>query len=92
MSVGLGRVRHALGDGATEAQAKGVVELLQRAGILDRGQLRLAGVAEVARLAGVTSAAVCQWKDMPEPLDIVAAGRIWDIRDIKDYLAARRAK
>ena len=92
MSVGLGRVRHALGDGATEAQAKRVLDLLTRAGIVDNGELRLAGVREIAKLAGVTPAAVCQWKDLPAPLATIAAGRIWDARDVERYVQARYAK
>ncbi|HYD28911.1 hypothetical protein [Brevundimonas sp.] len=93
MSVGIGRIRHALGDGATAEQARAIHELLTRAGLLGTAQVvrpRLAGIAEIAALAGVSSPAVCQWRDLPEPLDTIKAGRVWDLADVEAYLESRR--
>jgi hypothetical protein len=90
--VGIGRVRFALGDGATEQQAKRVHALLRDAGLLDDPKVipDLLGVAEIAKMAGVTSAAVCQWADLPEPIVRLKQGRIWAAPDIERYLRARR--
>lgn len=94
MVVGVGRIRHALGDGATEKQARRVHRLLHDAGLLDPagGPPRLCGVAEFAAMAGVTPGAVCQWGDLPEPIVRLKSGRIWDLRDVEAYLAARAAR
>ncbi len=94
LRIGVGRIRHVLGDGATEDQARRVFALLRDAGLLDpaTGKPVLAGVAEIAKLAGVTSAAVCQWDDLPEPLTRLKQGRVWDVRDVETYLAARAAR
>lgn len=90
MIVGVSRVRHALGDGATVEQARAVLSLLRDAGLLDpAGRPALVGVAEFADLAGVTPGAVCQWKDLPEPLARLKNGRIWDRRDVQRYLDER---
>lgn len=86
-------MRHALGDGATEAQARNVLELLRRAGLLDAGGVStVVGVAEIAEQAGVTPPAVCQWPDLPPPLVHLKCGRIWDGRVIEQYLAARQER
>ena len=92
MSVGIGRIRHALGDGATEAQAKRVHALLSNAGLLQNASApapaRLVGVAEIAQLAGVTSGAVCQWK-LPEPIVTLKQGRVWDADVIESFQRER---
>lgn len=94
LQIGVGRIRYALGDGATVEQAKRIHGMLREAGLLDvaSGAVRPCGVAEIAALAGVTSAAVCQWDDLPEPLVRLKQGRVWDLRVIEPYLAARAAR
>lgn len=89
--IGVARIRYALGDGATPEQAKRIHAMLRDAGLLDTapGAVDPCGVAEIAALAGVTSAAVCQWTDLPEPLKRLKQGRVWDLRVIEPYLAAR---
>jgi hypothetical protein len=90
MIVGVSRVRHALGDGATVEQARAVHRLLRDAGLLDSaGRPALVGVAEFAELAGVTPGAICQWKDLPEPIARLKNGRIWDRADVMRYLDER---
>jgi hypothetical protein len=86
--IGLGRVRHALGDGATEEQARRVYRLLREAGLLDPGTIRpeLVGVAEIADRAGVSSPAVCQWK-LPTPLATLKQGRVWALTDVEQQCA-----
>lgn len=96
MVVGLGRIRHALGDGVTEQQARQVLAMLTAAGLLDEplkgGRIELCGVAEIAKMAGVSPAAVCQWVGMPEPIARLKGGRIWDRREIRRFLAGRKAR
>lgn len=92
-TIGVGRVRHALGDGVTERQAKRVHAMLRDAGLLDAPAVipRLVGVAEIAKMAGVTASAVCQWTDLPEPIVRLKQGRIWSAPDVARYLRARRS-
>lgn len=89
--VGVGRIRHALGDGATEQQARRVYALLRDAGLLDGsgGVPALIGISEIAARAGVTRSAVCQWTDLPAPIATLKQGRIWAAPDIERYLTAR---
>lgn len=90
MSVGvsLARVRVALGDGATIEQARAVLALLQRAGLVgsERGTLELAGVAEIAALRGVSSSAISQRADLPKPIQTLKQGRVWDLQDVRKWL------
>lgn len=86
-----GRVRVALGDGATNEQAKRVYALLQRAGLVvgHRGALQIVGVAEIAAMAGVTPSAISQRRDLPEPLGHPKQGRVWDLADIEPWVRER---
>lgn len=92
-SIGLGRVRHALGDGATEEQAKRVHRLLDSAGLLggDVGRIppgRLVGLAEFAAIMNRTPQAVRAWKLAPEPIVRLKAGPIWDRQDVERFRLA----
>jgi hypothetical protein len=86
--IGLGRIRHALGDGASEDQARRVHRLLREAGLLDPATIRpeLVGVAEIAERAGVSSPAVCQWK-LPTPIATLKQGRVWALSDVEQQCA-----
>lgn len=91
MIVGPGRIRFALGDGATDEQAARIWRLLRDAGYLDRyeGPIPpLVGVAEIAKLAGVTTGAVCQWPDMPPPLVVLKAGPVWELHRVRPRINA----
>lgn len=90
MVVSVGRIRHALGDGASVEQARAVLGALRRAGLLD-GSLtgsHLVGVAEIATLTGRSASAVCQWRGFPEPIARLRAGRIYDVRDVQRFIDA----
>jgi hypothetical protein len=91
MVVGVARIRHALGDGATEAQARDVYALLRREGLIgaSEGIPELVGVAEFAEMAGVTPGAVCQWVDLPEPITTLKNGRIWRKTTVERYLVGK---
>ena len=92
--IGIGRVRHALGDGASEQQAVSVYRMLRDAGLLDPAVERpaLVGIAEIAELAGVSSPAVCQWR-LPAPIATLKQGRVWALTDVEtqceQFVAAR---
>jgi hypothetical protein len=87
--IGVGRVRHALGDGVTEEQANRVFRLLRDAGLLSDTRVEIVGLAEIATAAGVSKAAVCQWSDLPDPLVRLKCGPIWLRADVDRYLADR---
>ena len=59
-----------------------------------RGKLRLAGVKEVADQLGISKSSVAarrkRHRDFPKPLDVIAAGPVWDLSDIIDYDYRRR--
>lgn len=80
--VGLGRVRYALGDGATEQQAVAVYQLLDGAGLLGGSDeidpTRLVGLAEFAEIMNRTPQAVRGWRELPEPIVRLKAGPIFD--------------
>lgn len=53
---------------------------------------RLGGVDEIARMVGVTRAAVCNWRArqiMPEPLVELASGAVWDLDEVSTWNAKR---
>lgn len=96
MIVGIGRIRHALGDGATEDQARRIHRLLRDAGLLQPPHPGpLVGIGEVAELAGVAVASVCQWRNMPEPVADLKATPVWLLADVQpriDACIARRER
>lgn len=53
-------------------------------------QLELVGIAEIAKLAGVSRQLVYQWtrrsRDMPKPLAKLACGPIWNGAEIRSWL------
>jgi hypothetical protein len=55
----------------------------------------LVGVAEIAERAGVTPAAVANWRvrhdDFPEPLVQLRSGGVWDWEHVARWLADRKA-
>lgn len=80
---GLGRLRHALGEGVSEDGARNVYRLLaehgllgETAGVIDPS--RLVGLAEFAEIMNRTVQAVRSWQALPEPLVRLKAGPIWD--------------
>lgn len=90
MTIGIGRIRHALGDGATAEQARRVRELLLREGLLDAPARapELVGLSEIADLAGVTTPAVLKWP-LPDPVATLRAGRVWDLAEVQPLIDAR---
>lgn len=90
--LGLGHLRHALGDGATERQARQVYVLLDRAGLLDgAGQIdphRLVGLSEFAEIMNRSPQSVRQWRIAPEPIVRLKAGPIWDRFEVDAFKAA----
>lgn len=92
LPVGVGRIRHALGDGATDAQAKNVFRLLDRAGLLgNAGEIdpaRLVGLAEFAEIMNRTPQAVRTWKEAPEPLVRLKSGPIFDRLHVEAFRTA----
>ena len=90
---GLGRLRHALGDGATEQQARDVWRLLDGAGLLgnDVGELpaeRIVGLAEFAEMMNRTPQAVRSWRDAPEPVVRLKSGPIFDRLHVERFREA----
>lgn len=85
--VGIGRVRYALGDGATEAQARGVHRMLAEAGLLDPefDPSRIMGLAEVAELAGRSKPSVLAWTRL-EPVARIKSGPIYDRVRVEAFL------
>lgn len=80
---GLGRLRHALGEGVSEDGARAVYRLLNQHGLLGQGAgeiegSRLIGLAEFAEIMNRTVQAVRSWNALPEPLVRLKAGPIWD--------------
>lgn len=58
---------------------------------------RLAGVHEVCQFAGVTRRGLANWREQerdafPAPIARLAAGPVWDLRDVEKWLEARRQK
>lgn len=94
MVVGIGRLRWALGDGATEEQARKVKRLLIEAGYFDPppalDDVTLVGVAEIAELAGVSTGSVCQWRNMPAPIAELKATPVWRLADVRDRIEASK--
>lgn len=91
--MGLGRLRYALGDGATEEQARGIWQQLNALGLLHgAGQLdprRIIGLAEVAEIMNRTVQAVRAWRDLPEPVVRLKSGPIFDRIEIEAFRDAR---
>lgn len=90
--IGLGRLRHVLGDGATVEQARALHRLLDSKGLLGgAGEIdpkRLVGLSEVAEMMNRTPQAVQRWKELPEPLVRLKSGPIYDRLHIEGFRAA----
>jgi prophage regulatory protein len=58
------------------------------------GRQRLAGLAEVAELLGGVSrqraAEITERKSFPEPIDTIAAGRVWDRAEVEAWIKEYR--
>lgn len=80
--IGLGSLRHALGDGVTERQAVDVYRLLDRAGLLGNAPeldpRRIVGLAEFAEIMNRTPQAVRSWREAPDPVVRLKSGPIYD--------------
>jgi hypothetical protein len=89
--MGLGRLRYALGDGATEQQARAIYRLLDSKGLLGgAGEIdpqRLVGLGEVAEMMNRTPQAVRSWKELPDPIVRLKAGPIYDRLHIEGFRA-----
>jgi chromosome partitioning protein len=57
---------------------------------MDKTNIEVLGVAELASLAGVSRQMVRNWqrhsKDMPKPVARLACGPIWDGKEIREWL------
>lgn len=100
MVVGIGRLRHALGDAATEQQARNIRRLLLEHGYreptepdppIDESTV-LVGVGEIADLAGVSTSHVCNWRNMPRPVVVLKSGTIWRLQDVQPRIDACLAR
>lgn len=93
MSVSVARIRHALGDGATDQQARDVLAALNRAGVLEPAfdASRIVGLAEFAGIMNRSPQAVRSWIGKPETLVKLSCGPIWDRRDVEAFRDANPA-
>jgi hypothetical protein len=93
VSVSVARIRVALGDGATEAQARDVLAALNRAGVLEPAfdAERIVGLAEFAEIMNRTPQAVRSWVGKPRTLVKLSCGPIWDRKDVEAFRDANPA-